>query len=64
MDVEVTFDDLYINDDLPDLDRIEIYTSSNIALQRLVHIKMLGNAFEQYEFQLVKQKLLKVLNRS
>ena len=38
----VRFEDLTVDDDLPIIDRIVHYSSSQIALQRLVHIKMLA----------------------
>lgn len=40
-DDAVRFEDLTVDDDLPILERIVRYTGSQIALQRLVHIKML-----------------------
>ena len=40
------FEDLTVDDDLPIIDRIVHYTSSQIALQRLVHIKMLAETAE------------------
>eukprot|EP00978_Attheya_sp_CCMP212_P032959 scaffold130822_cov39-Attheya_sp.AAC.2 len=36
------FEDLTIDDDLPLLDRVVRYCRSGIALQRLVHVKMLA----------------------
>ena len=36
------FEDLTIDDDLPLLPRIQRYVQSSIALQRLVHVRMLG----------------------
>eukprot|EP00953_Heterococcus_sp_UTEX-ZZ885_P031738 16618-Heterococcus_DN1.PRE.1 len=37
-----TFDDLSIDDNMSQLDRVVKYSTSTIALQRLVHVKMLG----------------------
>lgn len=42
----VRFEDLTVDDDLPILDRIVRYSQSQIALQRLVHVKMLGETSE------------------
>ncbi|KAL7559959.1 hypothetical protein ACA910_008280 [Epithemia clementina (nom. ined.)] len=42
----VRFEDLTVDDDLPILERIVRYTQSQIALQRLVHVKMLGETAE------------------
>lgn len=35
-----TFEDLSINDELSQLERVVLYSSSSIALQRLVHVKV------------------------
>lgn len=35
-----TFEDLSIDDDLTQLERVVRYSSSSIALQRLVHVKV------------------------
>jgi serine/threonine-protein phosphatase 4 regulatory subunit 1 len=40
------FEDLTIDDDLPLLDRVVRYCRSGIALQRLVHVKMLAETAE------------------
>lgn len=37
-----TFEDLSIDDDLSQLDRVVRYSASAIALQRLVHVKVSG----------------------
>lgn len=36
-----TFEDLAIDDSLSDLERVAKYACSNIALQRVIHVKML-----------------------
>lgn len=41
-DDAIRFEDLTVDDDLPILERIVRYTGSQIALQRLVHVKMLA----------------------
>lgn len=40
------FEDLTIDDDLPLLERVVRYCRSGIALQRLVHVKMLAETAE------------------
>lgn len=40
------FEDLTVDDDLPLTDRIVRYCRSGIALQRLVHVKMLAETAE------------------
>jgi hypothetical protein len=45
-DEQVRFEDLTVNDDLPLLDRVVKYTRSQIALQRLCHVKMLAETAE------------------
>jgi serine/threonine-protein phosphatase 4 regulatory subunit 1 len=42
----VRFEDLTVDDDLPLIDRIVRYCNSPVALQRLVHVKMLAEASE------------------
>jgi len=42
----VRFEDLTVDDDLPIIDRISRYINSQVALQRLVHVKMLAEAAE------------------
>lgn len=38
----VRFEDLTVDDDMPILDRVVMYCQSQVALQRLVHVKMLA----------------------
>lgn len=45
-DDSLRFEDLTVDDDLPLLDRVVRYCKSNIALQRLVHVKMLAETAE------------------
>src|SRR3569832_1614820 len=45
-DDSVRFEDLTVDDDLPLIDRIVRYCHSPVALQRLVHVKMLAEASE------------------
>lgn len=45
-DSSVRFEDLTVDDDLPIIDRVVRYTRSSIALQRLVHVKMLAETAE------------------
>lgn len=42
----VRFEDLTVDDDLPIIERMVRYTNSQIALQRLVHVKMLAETAE------------------
>jgi hypothetical protein len=42
----VRFEDLTVDDDLPIIERVVRYTRSSIALQRLVHVKMLAETSE------------------
>ena len=42
----VRFEDLTVDDDLPIIERVVRYSRSNIALQRLVHVKMLAETAE------------------
>lgn len=46
-----TFQDLTIDDQLTDLQRIVRYTKSNIALQRLVHVRLLADVAEAVGFE-------------
>ena len=41
------FEDLTIDDSLPPIERVTRYCRSGIALQRLVHVKMLGEVAAQ-----------------
>ena len=45
-DYALRFEDLTVDDDLPLTDRISRYCRSGIALQRLVHVKMLAETAE------------------
>ena len=51
------FEDLTIDDDLPLLDRVVRYCRSGIALQRLVHVKMLAETAETVGCVLVAFRL-------
>lgn len=42
----IRFEDLTVDDDLPVLERVVRYSRSQIALQRLVHVKMMGETSE------------------
>lgn len=41
-DSSARFEDLTVDDDLPIIERVVRYVKSSIALQRLVHVKMLA----------------------
>lgn len=43
-----TFEDLTLDDTLNDLERVEVYGDSHIALQRLVHVRLLAEVAETY----------------
>lgn len=43
---ELRFEDLTVDDDLPVVTRCVQYISSQVALQRLVHVKMLAECAE------------------
>lgn len=45
-DDSLRFEDLTVDDDLTLLERVVRYCRSNIALQRLVHVKMLAETAE------------------
>ncbi len=44
-------DDLLLDDTLDDLQRIGRYSTSTIALQRLVHLKMFTSVVQEFPFQ-------------
>ena len=46
-----TFEDLSIDDGLSELQRLTRYTKSNIGLQRLVHVKMIGDVAVSVGFE-------------
>jgi serine/threonine-protein phosphatase 4 regulatory subunit 1 len=58
-----TFEDLLFDDALDDLQRVKTYTASRIALQRLVHVKMLSNVAEEYDFDKLEELLFPVLDK-
>jgi len=55
------FEDLTVDDDLPLLDRIVRYCRSGIALQRLVHVKMLAETAETVGTKATLSTLLPIL---
>ncbi|KAL9186007.1 hypothetical protein ACHAXT_005245 [Thalassiosira profunda] len=55
------FEDLTIDDDLPLLPRLQRYVRSSIALQRLVHVRMLGDAALEAGRQLTATELVPLL---
>lgn len=56
-----TFEDLSIDDDLPELDRVVRYVKSSIGLQRLVHVKMLSHVAESVGFDMTFKHIVPVL---
>ena len=55
------FEDLTIDDDLPRLPRLQRYVRSSIALQRLVHVRMLGEVALQIGPQLTATEIVPLL---
>ena len=62
-DVGPTFEDLAIDDSLSDLERVQKYVFSNIALQRLVHVKMIGGVANLVGFSEFMAHLLPLLDK-
>lgn len=56
-----TFEDLAIDDSLSDLQRVTKYVCSNIALQRVIHVKMLHETAITVGFQATCNQLLPLL---
>ncbi|KAG1710514.1 hypothetical protein DVH05_013240 [Phytophthora capsici] len=56
-----TFEDLAIDDSLSDLQRVTKYVCSNIALQRVIHVKMLHETACSVGFQATCDQLLPLL---
>jgi len=61
-DYALRFEDLTVDDDLPLLDRIVRYCRSGIALQRLVHVKMLAETAETVGTKATLSTLIPILN--
>ena len=55
-DESLRFEDLTVDDDLPLLDRVVRYCRSSIALQRLVHVKMLAETAETVGYVSEKER--------
>ncbi|KAL7498978.1 hypothetical protein ACHAWT_010027 [Skeletonema menzelii] len=55
------FEDLTIDDDLPLLPRMQRYVQSSIALQRLVHVRMLGEVALEVGQQLTAMELVPLI---
>ncbi|GMF22068.1 unnamed protein product [Phytophthora lilii] len=56
-----TFEDLAIDDSLSDLQRVTKYVCSNIALQRVIHVKMLHETARGVGFRAACEQLLPLL---
>ncbi|KAH7474214.1 Serine/threonine-protein phosphatase 4 regulatory subunit 1 [Phytophthora ramorum] len=56
-----TFEDLAIDDSLSDLQRVTKYVCSNIALQRVIHVKMLHDTARSVGYQATCDQLLPLL---
>jgi hypothetical protein len=57
-----TLEDLHLDDTLDDLHRIVRYSNSRIALQRLVHVKMLSCVAEEFPLAAVSELVLPLLD--
>lgn len=58
-----TFEDLSIDDNLPELDRVVRYVKSSIGLQRLVHVKMLSYVARSVGFDMTNEHIVPVLEQ-
>jgi len=58
-----TFEDLSIDDNLPELDRVVRYVKSSIGLQRLVHVKMLSYVAKSVGFEMTNEHIVPVLEQ-
>ena len=58
-----TFEDLSIDDDLPELERVVRYVKSSIGLQRLVHVKMLASVAMSVGFEMSNEHIIPVLEQ-
>ena len=59
--VNPTFDDLSIDDNLSQIDRLVRYIKSSIGLQRLVHTKMISDVSEEVGFGTTKERIIPLL---
>lgn len=58
-----TFEDLTIDECLNDVERIARYATSNIALQRLVHVKMLAETADSIGYARTKEMIFPLLDK-
>ena len=58
-----TFEDLSIDDNLSELDRVVRYVKSSIGLQRLVHVKMLSHVAMSVGFEMTNEHIIPVLEQ-
>ena len=57
-----TFEDLIIDDKLPELERVVRYVKSSIALQRLVHVKMIAHVTKSFAtFDKIEETIIPLL---
>ncbi|DAZ98006.1 TPA: hypothetical protein N0F65_005164 [Lagenidium giganteum] len=56
-----TFEDLAIDDSLTDMERVAKYVCSNIALQRVIHVKMLEDTANSVGFETTCDQLIPLL---
>ena len=57
-----TFEDLSIDDNLSQIDRLVRYSKSSIGLQRLVHAKMIGDISSLVGFEQTKALIIPLLS--
>jgi len=57
-----TFQDLTVDDQLSELQRVVRYSKSNIALQRLVHVKLLSDVAETVGYAEAKEHILPLMS--
>ena len=60
-DMALTSDDLLISESLSDLERVEMYCRTSVALQRLVYVKLLSDTAWSVGFETTVEKLLPLL---
>ena len=56
--VQPTFEDLIIDDNLSELERVVHYVNSTIGLQRLVHVKMISSVADSFSFEQIENSLV------
>jgi serine/threonine-protein phosphatase 4 regulatory subunit 1 len=57
-----TFEDLTFDDTLNDLERLERYGLSHIALQRLVHVRLLSGIAREFGFEAIRDRMFPIID--